>query len=90
MNDNPSEPIYLKKTIEAVLKVTLNKVTNVITVKKIRQVQNVESSDRSAIMFYILGLGILERLGILRIINHGSPKKYSLVDEKKLKSLVEG
>ncbi len=90
MNENLREPAYLKRTIEAIQKLTLNKMTNVITVKNIRQLRNIKGSNRSAIVFYGLGLGFLEKRGVLRIINHGSPKKYMVIDQEKLKILAEG
>jgi hypothetical protein len=88
MSAKPGKPAYLNKTVEAVLKLTLNKPINAITVKKIRQLYQVESSNLSAIRFYSLALRYLTKIGALELINNGSPKKYGLKDEGKLKTLV--
>ena len=88
MSDNPREPAYLLKTIDAILKITLNNVTNFITVKKIRQAHNIESSNWSAVMFYTAALSYLVRIGLLEVINSTTPKRYKLIDEAKLKELL--
>ncbi len=83
-------PKYLKKTVEAILQLKTEKIRAEISVKNIRRLKGVDGTDRSAVMFYRNSLVFLEQEGILKVINHSSPKKYAVVDEIKLKSFVLG
>lgn len=83
-------PKYLKKTVEAILQLKTEKIRAEISVKNIRRLKGVDGTDRSAVMFYRNSLAFLEQEGILKVINHSSPKKYAVVDEIKLKSFVLG
>ncbi len=82
-------PKFLDRTIEAISQLISKNKNLEISVKIVRRFKGVDSSDRSAVNFYSRALAFLEREGVLRIINHSSPKKYAVIDEKKLKSLVE-
>ncbi len=83
-------PKYLKKTVEAILQLKTEKIRAEISVKNIRKLKGIDGTDRSAVMFYRNSLVFLEQEGILKVINHSSPKKYAVVDEIKLKSFVLG
>ena len=90
MNNLSKGPKYLKKTVEAILQLKTEKIRAEISVKNIRRLKGVDGTDRSAVMFYRNSLAFLEQEGILKVINHSSPKKYAVVDEIKLKSFVLG
>ncbi len=90
MNNLSKGPKYLKKTVEAILQLKTEKIRAEISVKNIRRLKGVDGTDRSAVMFYRNSLVFLEQEGILKVINHSSPKKYAVVDEIKLKSFVLG
>jgi len=83
-------PRYLDKTVEAILQLKSEKIRSDISVKIIRRLTGVEGTNRSAVWFYSRALAFLEREGILKVINDNMPKKYALIDEEKLKILVEG
>ena len=89
MNNLTKGPKYLKKTIEAILELKKETIRAHISVKNIRRLKGVDGADRSAVMFYRNSLIFLERKEILKVINHSSPKKYAVIDEEKLISLVE-
>ena len=90
MNNLSNGPKYLEKTVEAILQLKTEKIRADISVKNIRKLKGIDGTDRTAVMFYTNSLVFLEREGILRVINHSSPKKYALIDEIKLKSFVRG
>ena len=63
---------YLSETVEAI-----NKMNNgIITVKKIRTFQNIESKNRSRINFIWRSLSYLVEKGILEENGSQSPKSY--------------
>ena len=82
---------YLDQTLYAIAEITANKNGSEITVKKIRQVYGVQPSNRSAINFYARTLIHLKDNGVLRSIgnNPRSPRKYALLNEEKLLSLLK-
>ncbi len=90
MDSISNGPKYLNRTVNLILRLMREKTHANISVKNIRRLQGVEGSNRSAVAFYTNVLGFLEREGILKVINNSSPKKYTLINEKKLKSLFEG
>ena len=90
MNNLSKGPKYLKKTVEAILQLKTEKIRADISVKNIRKLKGIDGTDRSAVMFYRNSLTFLVREGIIKVINHSSPKKYALIDEIKLKSFVRG
>lgn len=90
MNNLSKGPKYLRKTVEAILQLKREKIRADISVKNIRRLKGVEGNNRSAVMFYRNSLAFLEQEGIIKVINHSSPKKYALIDEIKLKSLICG
>ena len=87
MNNLLRGPKYSKRTVDAIFRLLQENVHPNISVKNIRRVQGVKGTDKSAVMFYGNSLTFLEREGVLKVINHSSPKKYELVDKKKLESL---
>ena len=89
MNNLKKGPKYLKKTVEAILELKKETIRANISVRNIRRLKGVDGTDRSAVMFYRNSLIFLEREGIIRVINHSSPKKYAVIDEEKLISLAE-
>lgn len=88
MNNLSRGPKYLRKTVEAILQLKNEKLRANISVKNIRRLKGIDGTNRSDVIFYRNSLAFLEREGILRIINHSSPKKYAVIDEVKLKSLL--
>ena len=82
---------HLEETLYAIGEITANKDGGEITVKKVRQVLGVLSSNRSAINFYARSLIHLKDDGILKSVenNARSPRKYALINEEKLLSLVK-
>ena len=90
MNNPSNGPKYLGRTVEAILQLKRDKIHPNISVKSIRRVKGIDGSNRSAVRFYAKALAFLVREGVLKQINHGSPKKYELINENKLKSLVKG
>ncbi len=90
MNNLKKEPKYLKKTVEAILELKKETIRAHISVRNIRRLKGIDGTDRSAVMFYRYSLTFLEREGIITVINHSSPKKYAVIDEEKLISIVEG
>lgn len=89
MDSISNGPKYLNRTVNVILRLKREKIRAVISVKNIRRLQGVEGSNRSAVAFYTKVLGFLEREGIIRVMNNSSPKKYTLINEKKLKGLIE-
>ena len=89
MSNNPSEPAYLIKTIGAILKITHSKITNLITVRKIRQIHSVESSNLSATRLYTSAISYLIKIGVLEVINSTTPKRYKLINKTKLNELLK-
>ncbi len=88
---NPSkEPRYLERIVKAILKLTKGKNHRVVSVKNVRRQTGVDGGNRSAVQFYTHALRFLVKEGVLEVINNSSPKKYKLVDEKKLESFAEG
>ena len=90
MRNSSKGPKYLSKTVDAILQLTQESMRREVSVKNIRRLYGIDGTNRSAIRFYSNALAFLEREGVLRTINHSSPKKYALIDEKKLNNLVEG
>jgi hypothetical protein len=90
MRNSSSGPKYLRKTVDAILLLTQESLHREISVKHIRRLYGIDAANRSIIRFYSNALAFLEREGVLGAINHTSPKKYALIDQKKLNSLVEG
>jgi len=90
MNSISNGPKYLNRTVILILRLIREKKHAIISVKNIRRLQGVEGVNRSAVMFFTKALAFLVREGVLRTINNGSPKKYALIDEIKLKSFVRG
>lgn len=82
---------YLDETLYAIGEITANKNGGEITVKKVRQVLGVLSSNRSAINFYARTLIFLKDNGVLKSVenNPRSPRKYALKNKEKLLSLVK-
>lgn len=89
MSNLAKEPKYLKKTVNAILQMTQENKRRIVSVKSIRRHTGVDGGNRSAVNFYSRALTFLEQEGVLKAINHSSPRKYFLKDEKKLESLVE-
>ena len=81
---------YLNKTVDAILQLTQESMRRELSVKNIRRLYGIDGTNRSSIRFYSNALAFLEREEVLRTINHSSPKKYALIDEKKLNNLVDG
>lgn len=80
-------PKYLSRTINAILQLKREKVYRQVSVRNIRRLYGVDGSNKSAINFYSRALAFLEREGALKAMNHSSPKKYAVIDEKKLLTL---
>ena len=82
---------HLEETLYAIGEITANKNSGEITVKKIRQVLGVLPSNRSAINFYARSLIHLKDNGVLKLVGNSarSPRKYALINEEKLLSLVK-
>jgi len=82
---------HLDQTLYAIGEITANKNGGEITVKKVRQVLGVHSSNRSAINFYARTLIYLKDKGVLKSVenNPRSPYKYALKNKEKLISLVK-
>ena len=72
----------LRQTISAIN--SLMDKTNKITVKKIRDVFGVKSTNRSKTNFIWRGLRVLEEHGVLEIIGTRSPKIYGLKARNKI------
>jgi len=83
-------PKYLNRTVKVILQLNREKKHAIISVKNIRKLKGIDGTDRSAVMFYTKALTFLVGEGVLKTINNGSPKKYALIDEIKLKSSVRG
>ncbi len=88
MNNLPNGPKYLKKTVDAIFQLKRDRIRPNISVKNIRRVKEIDGSNRSAVRFYTNALAFLVREKMLRQINNGSPKKYIIIDEIKLKNLL--
>lgn len=78
---------------DCVLK-TINKCINrrmrVITVKRIRKLNDIESSDKSKINFIWSSLKFLEKNGFIERYNNTSPKQYRLpMTEIKIEKVIE-
>ena len=67
---------YLKETVHAIKSLVKNK--KVITVKSVRGVNNIKSSNRSKIHFIWRALDRLVEKDYLKHINDDSPKIYKL------------
>ena len=67
---------YLKETVHAIK--SLVKIKRVITVKSIRRVNNIKSSNRSKIHFIWRALHSLVGDNHLKFVNGNSPKIYEL------------
>ena len=83
-------PRYLKRTIDAIFKLKREKIHSDICVKNIRRLTGVEGTNRSVVVFHTKSLIFLQQEGEIKSINHTSPRKYVVIDEKKLKSFVKG
>jgi hypothetical protein len=59
----------------------------VLEVKHLRKAMDVQSSDRSKVIFLSRGLQKLNDLGFLEYIGRNSPKKYKVVDKIPLDQL---
>ena len=88
MNNPPNGPKYLKKTVDAIFQLKRDRIRPNISVKNIRRLKEIDGSNRSAVRFYTNALAFLVREKVLRQINKGSPKKYIIIDEIKLKNLL--
>ncbi len=87
---NPSkEPKYLERTAKTILKLKQEKNRRVVSVKIVRRQTEVDGGLRIAVQFYTHALRFLVREGVLEVINNSSPKKYKLIDEKKLEDFAE-
>ena len=75
--------INLKETIKAINGMIEKKI-NIITVKKIREAENIKSSDHSKINFIWRSLKLLAKHGLLDVIQSTSPKKYIMRKEEKI------
>ena len=82
---------HLDQTLYAIGKITASKNGGEITVKKVRQVLGVQPSNRSAINFYARSLIHLKDNGVLKSVgnNARSPRKYALISEERLLSLIK-
>lgn len=69
---------YMDGTIHAIARLTRINYNAIITLKKIRDLSNIQSSDHSKIAFYWRNLENLEEIGVLKRINDKSPKMYRL------------
>ena len=82
---------YRDETLYAIGEITASKNGGEITVKKVRQVLGVQSSNRSAINFYARSLIHLKDDGVLKAVDNNarSPRKYALKNREKLISLLK-
>lgn len=70
----------MDETICAIWNIIRFKYTSLITVKKIRNLNNVKSRDSSKINFYWRSLQALEQIGILKMYGSKNPKKYQVLN----------
>ena len=70
----------MDETIRAIEKIIRYKYTTLITVKKLRDLYNVESIESSKINFYWRSLQALEQTGILKRYGSKKPKKYQVLN----------
>lgn len=83
-------PKYLKKIVNVILHLRQEKIRCDISFKNIRRFTGTKGTNLSSVQFYSNALVFLEREGALKTINHSSPKKYAVIDEKKLQNFAEG
>jgi hypothetical protein len=67
---------HLDETIRAIGQVTSKNYFSLISVKKIREVYEIDSKNNSKVGFYWRCLQDLERQGVLKRVGTQSPKKY--------------
>jgi hypothetical protein len=67
---------YLEDTLEAIKKLN----SGPITVKKIRTIKGIRSSDRSQINFIWRSLAYLEKKGVLTANGSRNPKSYTIAN----------
>ena len=75
MRNSSKGPKYLSKMVDVNLQLTQESMRREVSVKTIRRLYGIGGTNRSTIRFYSNALVFLERGGVLRTINHSSPKK---------------
>ena len=90
MDSISNGPKYLNRTVNVILELKREKIYATISVKNIRRIKGIDGSNRSAVNLYANALTYIVGEGVLRTINNGSPKKYAVIDEIKLKSFARG
>jgi len=69
---------HLDETIRAIGQITRNRYSSLISVKKIREIYEINSTNNSKIGFYWRCLQDLERQGVLKRVGNQLPKKYQV------------
>ncbi len=73
----------LKETLEAINKL-IDKNITIVSTKRVRRCNNIESSNRSKINFIWRSLAFLEEKEILEINGSTSPKTYHITPQQKI------
>jgi len=71
---------FLDETIRAIEVITKNNYDSLISVKRIRDLYNIDPLDYSKISFYWRSLDYLEEHKVLRRFNSRVPKKYQVLN----------
>jgi hypothetical protein len=79
---------FLDETIRAIGVITKNNYDSLISVKRIRDLYNIDSLDYSRINFYWRSLEYLEEHKVLKIFDSKSPKKYQVLNYFQLFELL--
>lgn len=79
---------YMDGTIQAIAHLTRINYNAIISIKKIRGLYNINSSNHSKIAFYWRNLETLEEIGVLKRINTKTPKLYRLNNHFKFFELL--
>jgi hypothetical protein len=78
----------MEETIHAIACLTRANYNTLITVKKIRELYDIDSLNYSKVNFYWRNLQFLEQIGILKRINTKSPKMYKVLNYFKFFELL--
>jgi hypothetical protein len=69
---------YMDETLHAIMYLTKINYNAVISVKRIRELYDIDSLNHSKVNFYWRNLQFLEQIGILKTISTKSPKLYKV------------
>jgi len=79
---------YMEETIHAIACITKNNYNAIISIKRIRDFYDINSTDHSKIAFYWRNLDTLDEIGVLKRINAKSPKLYRIFNYFKFFELL--